>query len=76
MAKAIRRQVMAAMEEAQVVAFVVDGKAGLQPLDQKIAEVLRRTRVPVLLVVNKVDNLPQDLGHLDFWELGLGEPLR
>jgi GTPase len=75
MAKAIRRQVMAALEEAQVVVFLVDGKAGVHPLDQKIAEVLRRTRVPVLLVVNKVDNLPDELTHLDFWELGLGEPL-
>jgi GTPase len=75
MAKAIRRQVMAALEEAQVVVFVVDGKAGVHPLDQRIAEVLRRTQVPVILVVNKVDNLPDELTHLDFWELGLGEPL-
>jgi len=75
MAKAIRRQVLAAVEEAQVIAFVVDGKAGVQPLDQKIAELLRRAPVPVVLVVNKMDNLPQDLSHLDFWELGLSEPL-
>jgi GTPase len=75
MAKAIRRQVMAALEEAQVVVFVVDGKAGVHPLDQRIAEVLRRTQVPVILVVNKVDNLPHELTYLDFWELGLSEPL-
>jgi GTPase len=74
LAAAIRRQVDAALAEAQVIAFVVDGKAGVQPLDQKIAELLRRTPVPVVLVVNKVDNLPQDLSHLEFWELGLGEP--
>jgi GTPase len=75
MAAAIRRQVLAALEEAQVIAFVVDGKAGLHPLDQRISELLRRTDLPVVLVVNKMDNLPRDLGHLDFWELGLGEPL-
>ncbi len=75
MAKAIRRQVLAAMEEAQVIAFVVDGKAGVQPLDHRIAELLRRATVPVVLVVNKVDNLPQDHSYLDFWELGLSEPL-
>lgn len=74
MAAAIRRQVMAAVAEADVIAFVVDGRAGVQPLDQKIAEVLRRAAVPVVLVVNKLDNLPKDLSHLDFWELGLGEP--
>lgn len=75
LATAIRRQVLAAVDEAQVIVFVVDGKAGVQPLDQKIAELLRRAPVPVLLVVNKVDNLPHELSHLDFWELGLGEPL-
>jgi GTPase len=75
MAAAIRRQVMAAVEESQLIVFVVDGKAGVHPLDQKIAEVLRKAKVPVVLVVNKMDKLPEDLGHLDFWELGLGEPL-
>ncbi|HUE76574.1 MAG TPA: ribosome biogenesis GTPase Der [Longimicrobiales bacterium] len=75
MARSVRRQVMAALEEAEVIAFVVDGRAGVQPLDQKIAEVLRKTDLPVVLVVNKMDRLPDDLGHHEFWELGLGEPL-
>jgi GTP-binding protein len=66
--------VEAALAEAQVVAFVVDAKAGVQPLDLRIADLLRRTDVPVVLLVNKVDNLPGDLSYLDFWELGLGEP--
>ncbi len=74
MAAAIRRQVEAALAEAQVIAFVVDTKAGVQPLDLKIADFLRKTEVPVVLVVNKVDRLPEDLSYLDFWELGLGEP--
>jgi GTP-binding protein len=74
MAVAIRRQVEAAMAEAEVVAFVVDSRAGVQPLDLKIADLLRKTEIPVVLVANKVDNLPEDHSYLDFWELGLGEP--
>lgn len=74
MAVAIRRQVKAAVEEAEVVVFLVDTKAGVQPLDLKIADLLRKTEVPVVLLVNKADNLPEDMSYLDFWELGLGEP--
>jgi GTP-binding protein len=74
MATAVRRQVEAALAEAEVVAFVVDTRDGVQPLDLKIADILRKTEVPVVLLVNKVDNLPDDLSYLDFWELGLGEP--
>ena len=75
MASAIRTQVLAAIEEADVLVFVVDGKAGPHPLDQRIAEMLRKTARPLLLVVNKMDRWPEDVSHLDFWELGLGEPL-
>ncbi|MFW5946981.1 MAG: ribosome biogenesis GTPase Der [Gemmatimonadota bacterium] len=71
---AVRRQVEAAMAEAQVIVFVVDTRAGVQPLDLKIADLLRKTEIPVVLAANKVDNLPTDLSYLDFWELGLGEP--
>ncbi len=72
---AIRRQVEAALEEANVLLFVVDGKEGPSPSDERVAELLRKTARPVLLVVNKMDRLPDDLGHFDFWELGLGEPI-
>ena len=75
MAAAIRRQVMAALEEAEVIAFVVDGRVGVHPLDQRIAEVLRKAQRPVVLVANKMDRLPDEVGHHEFWELGLGEPL-
>jgi len=75
MTAAIRRQVMAAIEESDVIVFMVDGRAGPQPLDHRIADVLRRSGRPVILVVNKMDRLPAELGHHDFWELGLGEPL-
>lgn len=75
MAAAIRRQVTAAIEEADVVVFLVDGKTGPHPLDHRVAEMLRKTHVPVVLAVNKMDRWPEELGHHDFWALGLGEPL-
>lgn len=75
MAVAIQRQVLAAIEEADLLVFVVDGRAGPHPLDQQIAEILRKSLRPIVLVVNKMDRLPEDLGHHDFWALGLGEPL-
>ncbi|MFH1762752.1 MAG: ribosome biogenesis GTPase Der [Gemmatimonadota bacterium] len=72
--RAVREQAMAAVQEADVILFVVDGKTGIHPLDQKLAEILRKSPQPVLLVVNKLDNLPQEQSHLDFWALGMGEP--
>ncbi len=75
MASAIRTQVMAAVEEADALVFVVDGLVGPHPLDFRIAEALRRSGRPVLLVVNKMDRLPEDMGHLEFWDLGVGEPV-
>ena len=72
---AIRDQAMIAVEQADVILFLVDGKAGVQPLDERLAEVLRKTAKPVLLVVNKVDNLPRDQSYLEFWSLGIGEPI-
>ena len=70
----VRKQAMTAVEEADVVLFMVDSKSGVHPLDQKLSEVLRKVAKPVLLTVNKVDNLPLERSHLDFWELGMGEP--
>ncbi len=72
---AIRDQAMHAVQEADVILFLVDGKAGVQPLDERLAEVLRKTAKPVVVVANKVDNLPHDQSHLDFWSLGMGEPI-
>jgi len=72
--RAIREQAMAAVQEADVILFVVDGRAGIHPLDEKLAEILRKSPQPVLLVVNKLDNLPRDQSHLDFWAMGMGEP--
>jgi len=72
---AIRDQAMAAVEEADVILFLVDGKEGVHVLDERLAVVLRKTSKPVVLVANKMDNLPNDHGHLDFWSLGMGEPV-
>jgi len=73
----IRTQVLTAIDEADVVVLVVDGKAGPHPLDYRVAEYLRRTRRPTLVLVNKVDNLGAATAteHHEFWDLGLGEPL-
>ncbi|MFC1660917.1 ribosome biogenesis GTPase Der [Gemmatimonadota bacterium] len=72
--RAVRAQAMAAVQEADLILFVVDGRVGIHPLDEKLGEILRRSDPPVLLAVNKLDNLPQDQSHLDFWSLGMGEP--
>ena len=72
---AIRRQVQAAVQAADLVVLVVDGADGVNPVDQEIAAQLRTSRRPVLLVVNKMDDLPASTGHLQFYELGLGDPV-
>lgn len=74
MDRAIREQALAAVEEADLILLLVDGKDGIHPLDQRLAELLRGRGRPTLLVVNKMDNLPRDPSHLEFWELGMGEP--
>jgi GTPase len=76
MDRLIRRQVVMAIDEADVVVHMVDGKAGPHPLDYAIAEYLRRTARPVVLLVNKVDDIgsPAALAHHEFWDLGIGEP--
>jgi GTPase len=72
---AVREQVDLAVEQSQLVVFLVDGKEGLNPVDREIAAQLRRTGRPVLLTVNKLDDFPATSAHLGFYELGLGEPL-
>jgi len=72
---AVREQVELAVEQSQLVVFVVDGKEGLNPVDREIAAQLRRAGRPVLLTVNKLDDYPATSAHLGFYELGLGDPL-
>lgn len=71
----VKRQVDAAMQEADVIVFVVDGKIGPHPVDFRIAEMLRTADREIVLVVNKMDRLPEDVSHLEFWQLGLSEPI-
>ena len=69
----MRRQAMTAVNEADVVVFVVDGRDGLTPADREVADILRRSRKPVMLAVNKVDGQSHD-GYLgEFFGMGLTE---
>jgi len=71
----IRRQVEVALAEADVVLFVVDAAQGLTATDMEIAAMLRRTGRPLLLVANKADSDRRQQGVVQFYELGLGEPI-
>src|SRR5690606_17112870 len=75
MDRAIRQQVEFALAESDAVVFLVDGKEGVHPIDQAIAERLRRAGRPVLLVVNKLDDLERSSAQYQFYELGFGDPL-
>lgn len=66
----MRNQAMLAMEMAHVILFVVDGKTGLTPDDKEVAQILRKTKRPVILVVNKIDNQKFEDNVYDFYELG------
>lgn len=70
----MRQQAELAMETAHVILFLVDAKNGLTPQDREIAVMLRKTKKPLILVVNKVDNRDLPDNFYDFYELGLGEP--
>ncbi len=74
MNRAIRGQVEQAVADSDVLLFVVDIEAGIHPMDLEIVQYLRKAKRPVLLVVNKADNLPDETRHLAFYELGIGEP--
>lgn len=72
--KEIIEQVMLAIENATVIVMLVDGKTGITQGDEDVARLLRKQKVPVVLVVNKLDNF--DLSNVyDFYSLGLGEPM-
>ncbi len=67
----MREQAQLAIDEAEIILFVVDGVAGLLPADTEITTLLRSTRKPVLLVVNKIDGPKQELDVPEFYALGL-----
>ncbi|HLE32091.1 MAG TPA: ribosome biogenesis GTPase Der [Bacteroidota bacterium] len=72
---AIREQAQIAVEEADLVLFMVDAKDGILPLDKEIAGILRKSEKPILLVVNKIDSAKQEMNSAEFFALGLGDPI-
>lgn len=69
----IRKQVELAIDEADVILFVVDVEEGITPMDEEVAKLLRKVTKPVLLAVNKVDNAMREKDAIEFYNLGLGE---
>jgi GTP-binding protein len=69
------RQAREAIAEADVVFFITDGRAGLTPQDRRIAQWLRETHAPVLLVVNKTEGMNESVVTAEFHELALGDPI-
>ena len=70
----IRRQVLLAIDEADVILFLVEVRTGITDLDMLMADILRRTSKKVILVCNKVDNNDQIYSSHEFYALGLGDP--
>lgn len=71
----IHKQVMVATQEADVVLFMVDVKNGITDLDDEVANILRRAKLPIILVANKADNSADVFSSAEFYRLGLGEPM-
>ncbi|HJD92195.1 MULTISPECIES: ribosome biogenesis GTPase Der [Bacteroides] len=70
----IRKQVMLAVDEADIILFVVDVKNGVTDLDMEVASILRRTDKPVIMASNKTDNFDLQYNAAEFYKLGLGDP--
>lgn len=75
MARSIQEQARAALADAQVALFVVDARGGLRPGDLEMADLLRRSRVPVIVAANKVDQVADVPLAAEFHALGFGEPI-
>jgi GTP-binding protein len=73
--KHVMAQAQLAIEEADVIVFLVDARSGITAADQEVAEVLRLTRKPVVLGANKADNAAIRMDAVEFYTLGLGEPI-
>jgi len=71
---AIRKQVLVAAEEADLILFLVDVETGITDWDEDVAQILRRSNLPVILVANKVDNSGMAYSAAEFYGLGLGDP--
>ena len=73
--KQMRRQAEIAIETCDVILFFVDGRQGLTADDEMVADMLRRSGKPVMLVVNKIDSVKQFNDIYDFYQLGIGDPI-
>lgn len=71
----IRRQVLIAIEECDVILFMVDVRVGVTDLDMEVADILRRSKLPVFVVANKVDSNEHRYDSAEFYSLGLGDPM-
>lgn len=71
----MRRQAQIAIETADVIVFIVDGKEGLTGADREVAQMLRKSKKPIVLVVNKIDSLKDEDNAFEFYNLGIGDPI-
>ncbi|MGI6678854.1 MAG: ribosome biogenesis GTPase Der [Dehalobacterium sp.] len=71
----VKQQAEIAIEESDVIIFVVDGKTGITPDDEAVAQLLRKSKKPVVLAVNKIENFHKQAEVFDFYQLGLGDPI-
>ncbi|WP_105004663.1 ribosome biogenesis GTPase Der [Tenacibaculum sp. SG-28] len=69
----IRKQVQLAIDEADIIVFVVDVEQGITPMDDEVAKILRQVKKPLFIAVNKVDNAMRDVDAVEFYNLGLGD---
>jgi len=69
----IRKQVALAIDEADIIVFVVDVEDGITPMDAEVAKILRKVKKPIFTAVNKVDNAMRDADAVEFYNLGLGD---
>ncbi|ERI92840.1 ribosome biogenesis GTPase Der [Clostridiales bacterium oral taxon 876 str. F0540] len=71
----MRRQAQIAIDTANVIVFIVDGKEGLTAADSEVAQMLRKSKKPIVLVVNKIDSLKDEDNAFEFYNLGIGDPI-
>ena len=69
----IRKQVQLAIEESDIIVFVVDVEDGITPMDSEVAKILRKVKKPIFIAVNKVDNAMRVSDAVEFYNLGLGD---
>lgn len=71
----LRAQTLAGLDQADLGLFMIDARAGLTPLDYEVAEILRRTRKPIVVIANKSEGRQAEVDASEAWSLGMGEPI-